>query len=136
MEKLLISSPQSHTALAGDVYEFTYKTIGIAFFDKFQQDIIKRNIEKNKKLNVTNIESNRGSLIIRVVVVENPLPLAIVLLGIRGAVAGIVGLFIYLSLNKVEQIVNTPEGKVNNLATTLGVAVGAVTLGALFMKGK
>ncbi len=131
MERILVDQ-NSHTALAGEVYEFTFRTIGVPFIDKFQQDLIKKKIVKNPKLEVIHIDGQRGFLIVRVLVVENPLPLVMILSTITTAS---IGLFVWLSLTKVEQIINTPEGKTSNFATSIGLAVGVLSLGLLF-KGK
>lgn len=126
-----ILNPKSHIARVGEVYELTFTLIGIPFLEAPQTAVILTKINSDERFKVKNIDSRAGTLIVTVEIIKNPFPIIIV---IEAVTVSLIGLFIYLSLGKVEQIINTPEGKTNNLATSLGISAAIVVLAGALLK--
>lgn len=131
MQKILIQNPDTFIAKVGDIYDLTFNTIGIPFLSKLQENAIVDKVNKNERFSVLHSSSTNGKLVIRVKIVINPFPIAV---AISAITTSVIGLFIFLSLSKVEQIINTPEGKTNNLASTVGIFGAIILLGTTILK--
>ncbi len=131
MQKVLIIAPEQHLARIDEVYDLTFNTISVPFIEDIQKKLIRNKISENGKFQVESIESRSGELIVQIKIIKNPFPLALAI----GAVStAVIGLLVFLTLGKVEQIINTPEGKTNAFSSMLGIAAGILGLGFLFKK--
>ena len=105
---------QLENALKGEVYAFHYLVRGWGKEGQILTLIHKIDIDKRWK--VISYTWNEPKLIIKIEIVINPLPVVIIVAAI-GAIG--TGLFCYLSLDKIEKIIESPMIKTSILGTVL-----------------
>ncbi|NVM23392.1 MAG: hypothetical protein HWN68_16605 [Desulfobacterales bacterium] len=109
--------PESYQARIGDRFDFHYSVSG--FGKRGQIESLVREADKDPRWKVEQYEydENTGKLRLRFKIIQNPLPLIIIV----AAIGGIgIGLFAWLSLDKVEKIVSDPIGGLAVLGTVIG----------------
>ena len=115
-----IEVPQSEQARVGDVFDFFYTIRGIGKQGQINGLVSK--LDEDRRWQVKEYDLQDGRLRLRVKVLQNPFPIVLVVAAI-GAIG--TGLFVFLSLDKVEKVVASPAG-----ALTM---VGAVGVGVLIL---
>lgn len=114
---------QAEQARVGDVFDFFYTIRG--WGKQGQINSLVNELDRDPRWEVKEFALDNSSLRIRVKILQNPFPLVLVVAAI-GAIG--TGLFVFLSLDKVEKVVASPAG-----ALTM---IGAVGVGILvLMKG-
>lgn len=102
---IIWKTPVSYDAMskAGNRYLITFKSSKI-----FDKAVIRKLWEKvHEDYVITDIQYKHPYLYIKIRIVHNPIPIAIIVIGFLG----VLGLFIgFLSLQKVEQIIDVPAG--------------------------
>lgn len=121
--KKLIENAENHVAKVGDVYDLTYTLVSIPFISNQQRKIIAERINLDDRVKVIETDSSGGVLRIRVEVIKNPFPLGII---IALGFTSLVGFFAFSSLSKVEQIFESPTGKISGIAVSIGIIAGAL----------
>ncbi|MBA7476276.1 hypothetical protein ES707_11659 [subsurface metagenome] len=95
---------QYENAKIGDVYDFYYTMTG--WGKQGQVESLSRELDQDPRWTVINIQRVDDSrIIIRVRVIKNPFPLLLIV-GAIGAIG--TGLFLWLSLDKIEKITEGP----------------------------
>jgi len=115
-----IEVPQSEQARIGDVFDFFYTITG--WGKQGQINGLVSKLDEDPRWQVKEYDLQDSRLRLRVKVLQNPFPIVLVVAAI-GAIG--TGLFVFLSLDKVEKVVASPAG-----ALTM---VGAVGVGLLFL---
>jgi len=111
-----VEVPQSEQAKIGDVFDFFYTITG--FGKQGQINGLVTELDTDPRWQVVEYDLQDSHLRIRVKVLQNPFPIILVVAAI-GAIG--TGLFVYLSLDKVEKVVASPAGALTMLGV-LGVA--------------
>ena len=115
-----VEVPQSEQARIGDVFDFHYTIRGLG--KQGQINGLITELDTDPRWKVIEYDLQDSHLRIRVKVLQNPFPIVLVIAAI-GAIG--TGLFVFLSLDKVEKVIASPAG-----ALTM---VGLVGVGALFL---
>ena len=111
-----VEVPQSEQARIGDVFDFLYTIRGLG--KQGQINGLVTELDTDPRWQVLEYDLQDSHLRIRVKVLQNPFPIILVVAAI-GAIG--TGLFVYLSLDKVEKVVSSPAGAMTMLGI-LGVA--------------
>lgn len=114
----------------GDRLEIHYKVNGFTFLKAVQLAFIERELEKHKEYDVRSIDTTTDNKkIIVTIVIKKPPPEkpqvyeASVLVGIIAGVVTVAGLvFLWLSLDKIYKITESPTAKVSIFLVVLTVA--------------
>jgi len=115
-----VEVPQSEQARIGDVFDFLYTIRGIG--KQGQINGLVSELDKDARWQVVEYDLQDSRLRIRVKVLQNPFPIILVVAAI-GAIG--TGLFVFLSLDKVEKVIASPAGALTML--------GIVGVGVLFL---
>ena len=106
---------QAYEAKKGEIFDFHYTVRG--WGKQGQIESLVRKLDEDPRWKVIQFEYKNSSLRLRVKVIENPLPLVLILVAIT-AIGG--GLFCWLSLDKIEKVVSDPIGGLAILGTVVG----------------
>lgn len=91
--------------MKGDKVRLTFSAGGL--FKATKQALIRQRLTSIKEISVTEIAYTNTEMVVTARVVENPLPVAFLVGGIIAVAAGAT---VYLSLVKVERIIENPAG--------------------------
>jgi len=120
--------PQSYGAVVGDVLDFYYTIRG--WGKQGQIESLVNDLDRDPRWEVKEYDLDNSKLRIRVKVLINPLPVILIVAAI-GAIG--TGLFVFLSLDKVEKVVASPMGALS----LIGIAgAGILLLLRGFKRGK
>lgn len=118
---------QSEQARIGDVFDFFYTIRGIG--KQGQINGLVSELDKDTRWKVLEYDLQDNRLRLRLKVLQNPFPIVLVVAAI-GAIG--TGLFVFLSLDKVEKVVASPAGALTMVGT---VGVGVLILLRGFRSG-
>jgi len=111
--------PQSYGAVVGDVLDFYYTIRG--WGKQGQIESLVNDLDRDPRWEVKEYDLDNSKLRIRVKVLINPLPVILIVAAI-GAIG--TGLFVFLSLDKVEKVVASPMGALS----LIGIAGAGILL--------
>ena len=106
MEKILIDNPKTYQASTGETLEMHYKIMSLPLINKWQRDLILKKANADPHFRVQSVEYINSELIITVKVVDNPVPLLALIVGISTVLGTF---FIMNSLGNVYKIVKEIE---------------------------
>lgn len=132
MEKILIERPKEYQATTGETLEMHYSIMSLPLIDKWQRASILKKINSDSHFKVQSVDYINNDLIITVKVIDNPVPVAALVI----AVSGVLGTFFIMnSLKSVYKIVEKPAGALLTTGTAIGVIAGIFALGGLLKRG-
>lgn len=113
---------QTEQAKKGDVLDFFYTVKGWGKQGQIESLVRKLDEDQRWKVKEYDFNPDTSKLRIRVEVVQNPFPIIIIVAAV-GAIG--TGLFCWLSLDKIEQVISTPVGGLV-MAGTIVFAIMAI----------
>ena len=131
MEKELLQNPREYEASTGEKLEMHFRLVSLPLLSRIQRNLIETRLNQDPHLKVEKIESSNGELIVTVVIKDNPFPLV---LAIGGIITILSGFFIWGSLDKVYKIIETPEGTIFGISTSVGIITSIIIVGILLFR--
>lgn len=125
MEKVLIDKPKEYQATTGELLELHYNILSLPIVGKLQRDLIMNRINQNPHFRVQKVESEQGQLVITVKVIDNPVPLLALVIGISTVLGTF---FIMNSLGTVYKIIEEPAGALISTGAIVATIVGLLAI--------
>jgi len=94
---------QDHIVTVGDQYELHFSLF--SYFQDYQVNLLLERIKRDKRYEVVDHWVEGNTLVVTIVIIKNPYPIALIITGIL-AVSG--GIFAYFSLDKIYKITSNP----------------------------
>jgi len=117
----LMEVSESYQARKGDLLDFHYTVSGWCKQGKIESLVYELDQDKRWRVAEFEYDEPKGKLRIRVEIMQNPLPV-IVIIAVIGAIGA--GLFAWLSLDKIDKITTSPVGAAIGLGTVAAAVLG------------
>lgn len=130
-DRILIENPNNYEAKKGEKYELHFTLLSLPLISEIQKNAIIAKINSNGIYKITDVQAQPNELIVTVVIVENPFPLALAIGAITTVLAGF---FIWGSLDRVYKIVDSPQGQTLSIGIVLSAVVGIIVVTSLLLR--
>ena len=128
--KIPIDRPRDYEAVTGEILEIHFNLMSVPLLSAWQMNMIKRKLTEDKHLEIIDVRSMPGELIVTVKVIKNPFPLILLIGGVTAALSA---WFIWNSIGKVYKLIQEPEMRqtINWALILAGSIVGLLVVKAL-----
>jgi len=122
VKEIPVGEWESYPMKMGDVFRLTYKKGFLT--TQGQIDAVINEVARDERFRILDYKDTDASLVLTVKILQNPIPIAVLVAAIAAAS---IAVFLFLSLDKIEQIASTPAG--------IGFMVVALIAGIFVLRG-
>ena len=126
--KIPIENPLAYEAVKGDLLELQFRVLNFPIIRDWHKKYIQAELAKDPHLSVKSIETAPGILIITAEIVDNPIPLMLI---VGGVISILGGWFVWASLGRAYKLIKDPA-----VGTTIniGLIVAGAVIGLLLIR--